>query len=407
MSKPHPAALACAHRPLAGRREPRSAGPKLSRKRIRAFVASIFEDDLHAKRVESLGDGTTGVIHAAAASIHAIGQGLARATGCDAKHAIKQVDRLLGNTGLDMDRVFALWVAFVVGRVRKEIVVTFDWTDFDADDQTTIALNLVTSHGRATPLMWMTVRKSELKDRRNDYEDQLLERLERALPEWVKVTLLADRGFGDQKLYELLRLLGFEYVVRFRGVIRVEAPDGEARPAADWVPPGGRPQLIREARVTADRYPVPAVVCVKARGMKDPWLLASSRSDLTGAAIVKLYGRRFTTEESFRDTKNLRFGLGLSIVHTKSVQRRDRLLLLCALAEALLTLLGAAAEACGLDRTQKANTVRKRTYSLFRQGLYWYGAIPNMRRDDLRSLMNAFGAIVRQHPVFADVFGLI
>ena len=44
-----------------------------------------------------------------------------------------------------------------------------DWTDFDADDQTTLALNLVTNHGRATPLLWLTILKGELKDKRYDY----------------------------------------------------------------------------------------------------------------------------------------------------------------------------------------------------------------------------------------------
>jgi hypothetical protein len=34
-----------------------------------------------------------------------------------------------------------------------------DWTDFDADNQTTIMLSLLTSHGRATPLIWLTVDK--------------------------------------------------------------------------------------------------------------------------------------------------------------------------------------------------------------------------------------------------------
>ena len=51
-----------------------------------------------------------------------------------------------------------------------------DWTDFDADDQTTLALNLITNHGRATPLLWLTVLKDELKDKRNDYEDLCLAR---------------------------------------------------------------------------------------------------------------------------------------------------------------------------------------------------------------------------------------
>ena len=41
-------------------------------------------------------------------------------------------------------------------------------------------------------------------------------------------------------------------------------------------------------------------------------LKASSRTDLKLTDIVSLYGRRFTIEETFRDTKDLRFGLGLS-----------------------------------------------------------------------------------------------
>ncbi len=75
-----------------------------------------------------------------------------------------------------------------------------DWTDFVADDQTTLALNLVTRHGRATLLLWLTVSKDELKDRRNDHEDLCLSRLAEVLPPGSAVTILADRGFGDTKL---------------------------------------------------------------------------------------------------------------------------------------------------------------------------------------------------------------
>ena len=37
-------------------------------------------------------------------------------------------------------------------------------------------------------------------------------------------TILADRGFGDVKLFEFLDSLGFHYVIRFRGNIHVEQP---------------------------------------------------------------------------------------------------------------------------------------------------------------------------------------
>ena len=45
--------------------------------------------------------------------------------------------------------------------------------------------------------------------------------------EGVRVQLLADRGFGDQKLYELLKGLAWDYTIRFRGNIEVESRDGE------------------------------------------------------------------------------------------------------------------------------------------------------------------------------------
>ena len=84
----------------------------------------------------------------------------------------------------------------------------------------------------------------------------------------VAITLLADRGFGDQKLYQLLTLLGWDYVIRFRGGILVENASGEVRPANEWVLPGGRALLIRGAKVTADKASVPGVVLVHARNMK-------------------------------------------------------------------------------------------------------------------------------------------
>ncbi len=56
---------------------------------------------------------------------------------------------------------------------RPEIVVALDWTDLDQDNQSMIALHLVTKHGRATPLLRKSVVRSELKDWRNEHEDVL------------------------------------------------------------------------------------------------------------------------------------------------------------------------------------------------------------------------------------------
>jgi hypothetical protein len=91
----------------------------------------------------------------------------------------------------------------------------------------------------------------------------------------------------------------------------VEAESGELRRAAEWVGQGGRMRVLKNARVTAQRTRVPVVVCVREPARKAAWCLVSSRSDGTGTQIKPAYGRRFTVEETFRDLKNPRFGLGL------------------------------------------------------------------------------------------------
>ncbi len=381
------------------------ASARMSPESVHQFVEDLLGEDVHAKRVLSFASGVVGVLHAAALGVHAIGRGLADAMGTDPKHAVKQVDRLLSNAGITVWLWFAHWVKFVVAE-RRELVVALDWTEFDKDDQATIALYLVSSHGRATPLLWKTVRKSELKDRRNEYEYEVIERLHELLPPAMDITLVADRGFGDQKLFTYLEALGWSFAIRFRQVIKVTY-DNKTMAAANWIPINGHARMLRDVLITEDKTPLRAVVLKHQKGMKEAWCIATNRVDLGAAGVVKLYARRFTIEETFRDLKDNHFGMGLSATHIGVPERRDRLLLLGAVAHALLTLLGAAGEACGLDRTLKANTVKRRTMSLFNQGRYWYGAIPNMREARLLPLMKAFGEIVSSHAAFREIFGII
>src|SRR4051812_40815166 len=123
---------------------------------VRAFLDSILDEDINAKRVDSLANVTLGVMTGTSLGVAVIGKSLAQARGLLPKHAIKQVDRLLSNSRLEAWDVFATWVPETVGS-RPDIVVAMDWTDFDADGQATLALKLVTRHGRATPLVWLSV----------------------------------------------------------------------------------------------------------------------------------------------------------------------------------------------------------------------------------------------------------
>lgn len=374
---------------------------------IEGFLGGLFGGEVHAKRVQSLANATLGVMTAASLAVAAIGHGLALARRGLTKHAIKQVDRLLSNPGIDVDQLLALWVPYVVG-ARPSIAVAMDWTDFDADGQATIMLSLLTGHGRATPLVWLTVDKKTLKKRRNEYEYRVLVRLAELLPAGTKVLIVADRGFGDKKLYSVLtEELKFDYVIRFRGNIQVTDADGEARPAADWVGSSGRARTLRGAEVTAERYAVGTVVCVQAKGMKEPWCLAASSADADAKSLIALYAKRWSIECGFRDTKDLRFGMGMGSMRVGTPERRDRLWLIAAFAVALLTLLGAAGEALGYDRHLKSNTAKRRTHSLFRQGCMLYELIPNMPEGRLRPLMQKYADLLLEQPVFAQLFGHI
>ena len=378
-------------------------GERVNPINVQRLVDSVFGDSEHSKRKQSLANAALGVITSASLITHRIGLGLAAAQNLNGKHAIKQVDRLLSNDKLVIWDCFDPYVNHVIGD-RKSIVVAMDWTDFDGDDHATIAINLVTSHGRATPLIWKTIKKNKLKTKRNDYEDQVLMRLKEVLPEGVHVTVLADRGFGDTKLYDFLRNdLGFDYVIRFRGNIKVTDRLGESRTADNWVGTGGRAVTLRNAKVTAQEYEVPTVVCVKDKEMKQTWCIASSKASITATQLTKWYGKRWGIEPQFRDTKDINFGMGLSSTSTKDPERRDRLLLISALAVIMLTLLGATGERLGIDKHVKVNTVKRRTLSLFRQGCHYYAKLPNMRKEEAKEFLECFNELLSEHKLLGDI----
>jgi hypothetical protein len=379
---------------------------------VTTTVAAILSTSgLHAKQIESLAHAVVGAVHAAQAGIAHLGRAAAGARRTDPKHGIKQVDRMLSNPKLEDEKACRAYVRHVLGG-RKRVVTTLDWTEYAEDGQHRIALNRVTRHGRATPLLWKTVTDEELTGKRNGHEDALLRLFKRLLPETVQeVILLADRGFADVALYDMLRgELGFYFIIRFRQGMKVRDEEGHAKYGRDWVPPNGRARLLPNARVTGKRHCVQAVVAVKKRGMKEAWLLAAHLPEKARAeAIVSLYAKRFSCEENFRDEKDPRFGLGTLNVRLSSPARRDRLLLVLALACVLLTLLGAAGEALGLDKRLRANTLKKprRTHSLFRQGREYMRGVFGKGKNVLRRLRRKFLRLLSQHASSQEVYAWI
>ncbi len=375
--------------------------------KVNNFLLKLFKNDVHASRVLSISNAVLGVVTAASLAISMIGQGLATAKGKATKHTVKQVDRLLSNEKFIVWDYFKYWVKEIVG-VRPRVIIAMDWTEFDKDNQSTLSLNLTTNHGRATPLLWKTYDKSTLKGNMNKYEKKILKRLKKLLPEDIAVTILADRGFGYVDFYNAIDKLGFKFVIRFKDNVKVYSEDGEEKTAREWVGTNGRAKRLENAKVTSSkRQAMPVVICVQDKKMKDPWCLASNDPDLKTREIINYYAKRWSIEPSFRDQKDIRFGMGMHNISISNPMRRDRLFFISAVATFLLTILGAASEAIGMDKLLKANTVKRRTHSLFRQGVMLYELIPNMLEERLVKLIDKFHELLMMNKMTKVVLSFV
>lgn len=377
--------------------------PSLRLIKTEAILEKIFADNLHKKRQLSLAYGAMGVLGSSSLFLHEIGRGMAKTRNKNKKHATKQIDRLLSNKGISIWDLSAQWVPYLIGSLNK-ILVALDWTAFAGDKQYMLSLNLVTSKGVSAPLLWKTVDKALMKHNRARYEDQILSRLKEVLPADVRVTLLADRGFADQKFFRFLdEELHFHYIIRIRANTIITYKD-ESQHAQKHVRKDGYAVQLKQAEITLQQYEVKQVVIVQDKGMKAPWVLVSN-ADMKTREVVNCYSKRWKIEPYFRDLKDGRFGYGLRETHILASGRRDRLMLIVALSYTLLLQLGQAGEQIGFDKKLKVNTVKTRTHSLFRQGQNYYEDFASFTEEEQDKLLEEFEKILSNQPFWCDFFG--
>lgn len=377
--------------------------PSLRLIETEAVVEKIFADNLHKKRQLSLAYGAMGVLGSSSLFLHELGKGMAKLRNKNKKHATKQIDRLLSNKGISIWDLSAQWVPYLIGSLDK-ILVAMDWTAFAGDKQYMLSLNLVTSKGVSTPLLWKTVDKALMKHNRARYEDQILSRLKEVLPADVRVTLLADRGFADQKFFRFLdEELHFNYVIRIRANTIISYKNVSLH-AQKYVRKDGYAVQLKQAKITLQQYEAKQVVIVQDKGMKAAWVLVSN-TDMKTREVVNCYSKRWKIEPYFRDLKDGRFGYGLRETHILASNRRDRLMLIVALSYTLLLQLGQAGEQIGFDKKLKVNTVKTRTHSLFRQGQHYYEHFGNFTPEEQDKLLEAFEKILANQAFWCDFFG--
>lgn len=319
-------------------------------------------------------------------SITALGREAAGSTV--PKHAIKRVDRWLGNRRFDDRRAREQFLRLVVGS-RREVLIAVDWTKLR---RWPVLVAGVVHRGRAVPVLWSVADPAKLYKSQNAFEHGFFAWLKSCLPEGVQATVLLDRGFKRVELVSQLRRLKLSFVIRTGGNVHVHHRQycgrmdqligrrGQRRDLAAAVLRPSRPVQVR-------------VVGVWEKGFKEPWLLMTN----LGAPldhIVWLYSKRFQIEEAFRDQKDWRLGLQLGHTLIRKADRVDRMLLVAALVLFLALLVGAEARRRKLDRVFRANTERRRpTHSDFALGLF-YGLRLRVNRSKLLRIFYHEGADV-------------
>jgi hypothetical protein len=313
------------------------------------------------------------------------GAALGRALrGTSPRHGIKAIDRLLGNAKLARER--DVWFAALsrsLLRSQRRIVVLIDWTQLRGDLWALVAA--VPFRGRSLPVFATTHDKSDVGN--PDVHFDFLRRLRVVLPPKSQVVVVADGGFRSP-FFRACERAKIDFVIRLRNDRATAAfhypervPFGEifrkARQsprclgnAAPYVSSrdsrllrlvlGPRPPKALRRRAYRDDY--------ERKRACEPWLLATTLENETAASVVDIYATRMQVEECFRDAKSGHLGWALRHALTTSTQRFDVLLLLVAIAFAAVMLIGAAADALGLERRFRASSRKTRVLSLFRLG---------------------------------------
>ncbi len=303
------------------------------------------------------------------------------------KHSIKRVDRLLGNLHALADRwvIFAAVARWLLQETPRPTIL-IDWTKVADGFHAIVAA--VPLGGRALPIYLEVHPEKRLGDSR--VQARFLRALRDILPVSARPVIVTDAGFHGP-FFRAVAKLGWDFVGRIRGTAKLRFPSGGKPVTKKYLYAMATPVardlgvctlynsvqrletrmvLIRsKRRPGCRRAPTSATEAAARASGRDPWLLATSLMEPSAEGIVGTYALRMKIEETFRDTKNHRFGWSLRHIRSRSADRLTVLLLLASLAIVAVTLIGFEAERRRVHCAYQANTVVRRVLSHFVLGL--------------------------------------
>jgi hypothetical protein len=252
--------------------------------------------------------------------------------------ALNRFYRLMRNTRVDYTDFVASWARLLARTKERALLIAVDWTEWHHDLRL-LAAAVVTGR-RAIPLFAEGFEKQVKRGSQNKRENTFLRLLAEAVHRaGCRATILCDRGFRRVSWIALLQQLQLSFVVRLKDDVQVEVYPGLRVALRDLLLKQGRVLDLGVIPLRADGKVQARVVGYFAPGAHEPWWLAASE-ECSATQVLKLYDRRMTVEEHFRDTKGKRFGVKLYWTQFRNPESIARFLMLLAVALLIWTLAG-------------------------------------------------------------------
>lgn len=120
------------------------------------------------------------------------------------------------------------------------------------------------------------------------------------------------------------------------------------------------------------------------RSAQEPWVLVTNLTDTyEPTKVLNQYKKRMQIEEPFRDVKSHQFGLSARYIKTVSVYRLSIAMLLAAIVQVMLWVIGVIGHHQGMQAYFQVNTVKKKkAFSYFYLGQL---IVQNNKLDEVMS----------------------
>lgn len=336
----------------------------------------------HKSRLQALSLNVDSLLHGQRLSVTGLGRSSRR--NIVTKHAIKQSDRLVGNSHLFFERQ-QYYQAICQQLIRhKHPRVLVDWSDL-SDDRSWILLRAsLVMDGRAITLFEQVHELKHYGNRQKQH--QFLTQLAELLPSGCQPIIITDAGFLVP-WFKAVEALDWYWVGRLSSQVLVKTGlqqwqsckslhqqathniQSITHTTIAQTNPINAHLYYQKAKPKGRKKRTKLGVVARAKHSRknalresQPYMIVTNLPPKKANAktVMKLYQTRMQIEESFRDIKSHQFGMSLRYSKTRNKLRLSNLLLIAMLASFILYIIGLLAEKDEQHLKYQANTTSKR-----------------------------------------------